>query len=125
MSTVLLAGAFGQRNPGDEGLLRAFCEELTDHRVIATSADPRVTSAEHACEAVSSLDVAAVVAAMHHADALVIGGGTIFKTLHPSTGRSAHELLRNAGLLTFGAWATSKPVLMLGVSAAPDRKSVV
>ena len=40
MATVLLAGAFGQRNPGYEALLRAFCDELVDHRVIATSADP-------------------------------------------------------------------------------------
>jgi polysaccharide pyruvyl transferase CsaB len=116
---VLLAGAFGQNNPGDEALLRAFCDELAEHRVIATSADPESTSARHGCDAVSSVDVAAVVAAMRRADALVIGGGTIFKTLHPSTGRSAHELLRNAGLLAFGARATAKPVLMVGVSAVP------
>ena len=119
MSTVLLAGAFGQRNPGDEALLRAFCDELADHRVVATSADPSATTAQHACDAVSSLDVAAVAGAMRHADALVIGGGTIFKTLHPSTGRSSHELLRNAGLLALGACATSKPVLIIGVSVAP------
>jgi polysaccharide pyruvyl transferase CsaB len=119
VATVLLAGAFGQRNPGDEALLRAFCDELADHRVIATSADPEATTAQHGCDAVSSVDVPAVIAGMRHADALVIGGGTIFKTLHPSTGRSAHELLRNAGLLAFGARATAKPVLMVGVSAVP------
>jgi polysaccharide pyruvyl transferase WcaK-like protein len=119
VATVLLAGAFGQRNPGDEALLRAFCDVLADCRVIATSSDPEATSTQCGCDAVPSADVAAVLAAMRQADAVVMGGGTIFKTLHPSTGRSAHELLRNAGLLAFGARATATPVLMVGVSAAP------
>jgi polysaccharide pyruvyl transferase CsaB len=119
VSTVLLAGAFGQHNPGDEALLRAFCDELSDHRVIATSRDPDATFAQHGCDAVSSVDVTSVARTMRHADALVLGGGTVFKTLHPSTGRSAHGLLRNAGLLAFGARATATPVLAVGVSAAP------
>ncbi|HEY3671389.1 MAG TPA: polysaccharide pyruvyl transferase family protein [Acidimicrobiia bacterium] len=119
MATVLLAGAFGQCNPGDEALLGAFVDELAEHRVIATSADPGSTRSQHGCDAVSSADVAAVATAMRRADALVIGGGTVFKTLHPSTGRSAHGLLRNADLLTLGARATAKPVLMVGVGAAP------
>jgi polysaccharide pyruvyl transferase WcaK-like protein len=40
MAAVLLAGAFGQRNPGDEALLRAFVEGLPDHALVATSVDP-------------------------------------------------------------------------------------
>ncbi len=38
---VLLAGAFGQRNPGDEALLAAFVQELCGHPLVATTVRPR------------------------------------------------------------------------------------
>jgi polysaccharide pyruvyl transferase CsaB len=119
MATVLLAGAYGQRNPGDEALLASFVQALTDHEIVATSVDPDATRDDHGCDAVSSLDRAAVVGALLHCDAVVVGGGTVFKALHPSTGRAPNELLRNASLLTFAARAASKPVLLVGVGAAP------
>ncbi len=117
MPTVLLAGAFGQRNPGDEALLQAFLAAMPGWHAIATSRDPEGTAARHGCEAVSATDAGAVVTAVRHADAVVLAGGTVFKTLHPSTGRRPNELLRNAALLTWGARATSKPVAMIGVGA--------
>jgi polysaccharide pyruvyl transferase CsaB len=119
MATVLLAGAYGQRNPGDEALLTSFVQALPEHDVIATSADPDATRDVHGCDAVPSLDRRAVVGGLLRADALVMGGGTVFKPLHPSTGRASHELLRNACWLSFAAQATSKPVLFVGVGAAP------
>ena len=60
MGAVLLAGAFGQRNPGDEALLRAFVEDLPDHTLAATSVDPVHTESRHGIEAVPSRDVRAV-----------------------------------------------------------------
>jgi polysaccharide pyruvyl transferase CsaB len=125
MATVLLAGAYGQRNPGDEALLSSFLRALPQHRIIATSADPEGTVAAHGCEAVSSFDRSAIFRALFVADSVVMGGGTIFKQLHPSTGRSPHELLRNASLLSLAARATAKPVLLVGVSAAmlPDARA--
>lgn len=125
MATVLLAGAYGQCNPGDEALLSAFLRALPQHRVIATSADPAGTMATHGCEAVSSFDRSAIFRALFVADSVVMGGGTIFKQLHPSTGRAPHELLRNASLLALAARATAKPVLLVGVSAAtlPDARA--
>jgi polysaccharide pyruvyl transferase CsaB len=119
MATVLLAGAYGQRNPGDEALLAAFVRALADHRVIVTSADPELTASTHDCESVSSLERAAVLGALLQSDAVVVGGGTVFKALHPSTGRPPHELLRNAALLSVAARVASKPMLFVGVGAAP------
>jgi polysaccharide pyruvyl transferase CsaB len=119
MATVLLAGAYGQRNPGDEALLTSFVQALSGHEVIATSIDPDTTRDVHGCDAVSSLDRRGVIGALLRADALVMGGGTVFKSLHPSTGRAPHELLRNASLLTLAARAASRPVLFVGVGAAP------
>ena len=60
MSTVLLAGAFGQRNPGDEALLRAFVQALPGRAIVATSVDPVATEATHGVHAVGSRDGRAV-----------------------------------------------------------------
>jgi polysaccharide pyruvyl transferase CsaB len=119
MAIVFLAGAYGQRNPGDEALLRSFLEALPEHDVIATSVDPNATRDAYGCDAVSSVDRRAVAGGLLRADALVIGGGTVFKSLHPSTGRAPHELLRNACWLSLAARATGKPVLFVGVGASP------
>jgi polysaccharide pyruvyl transferase WcaK-like protein len=34
MATVLLAGAYGQRNPGDEALLTSFVQSLSGHELV-------------------------------------------------------------------------------------------
>jgi polysaccharide pyruvyl transferase CsaB len=121
MATVLLAGAYGQRNPGDEALLASFVHALDGHDVVATSTDPGQTRLAHGCDAVVASDRAAVAGALLRADAVVMGGGTVFKALHPSTGRRANELLWNASLLALAARAAAKPVLLVGVGAAPLR----
>ena len=41
MSSVMLVGAFGQGNPGDEALCSAFVDALRDHDVVVASGDPR------------------------------------------------------------------------------------
>ena len=53
MPDVVLAGAFGQRNPGDEALLRAFLGALPGN-VTVTSRDPIATRAIFGCETISS-----------------------------------------------------------------------
>src|SRR5438477_12316067 len=115
MRTVLLAGAFGQANPGDEALLSAFLRHIPGRRVVVTSSDPDETRRTHGCDAVASHRAADVVRAAAAVDAVVFAGGSIFKLLHPSTGRSAHELLRRGLALAAGARMVGKPVCMIGV----------
>jgi polysaccharide pyruvyl transferase WcaK-like protein len=115
MAAVLLAGAFGQRNPGDEALLRAFVEGLPDHAVVATSVDPVHTESRHGIEAIRSRDARAVARRVTSVDAVVLAGGTIFKTLHPASGRSPLALLRSARALALGTAAQRIPLAGVGL----------
>jgi polysaccharide pyruvyl transferase WcaK-like protein len=125
MPTVLLAGAFGQRDPGDEAVLAAFVAALPEWRVVATSSQPDLTIATHGCGAVRARDRRALGRALLDVDAVVFAGGTVFTTLRPSTGRSPHDRLTWAMLLAAGGQATGKPVAMLGVGAGtlPDSRA--
>jgi polysaccharide pyruvyl transferase WcaK-like protein len=119
--TVFLAGAFGQGNPGDEALLAAFARALPDHRPLAASSDPAATAAEHGIAAVDRDDLATVGREIALADAVVVAGGTIFKTLHPSCGRAPLSLLRRTAALAAATRALRKPLALVGVGAAPLR----
>jgi polysaccharide pyruvyl transferase WcaK-like protein len=118
MPTALLAGAFGQRNPGDEALLDAIIDALPDWDVIATASVPphgRDT------DTVRSDDPTKVARAVTRADAVVFAGGTVFKELSPRTRRPPLDLLQKGAALAYGAKALGKRLAMVGVGAAPIR----
>jgi len=90
-----------------------------------TSSEAALTTATHNCEAVHSRDPGAVGRALLSADAVVFAGGTVFKTLHQSSSRPAHGLLRRALLLAATARLTGKPVALVGVGVGslPDAQA--
>ena len=88
---VLLAGAFGQHNPGDEALLDAFVQGLPDWDHVATSRDPGYTR-RRGVEAVPSWSAAKVAGAARRADAVIFAGGTVFKQLDPRVRRPPNDL---------------------------------
>src|SRR4051794_37491369 len=110
MAAVLLAGAFGQRNPGDEALLRAFVEGLPDHALVATSVDPVHTESRHGIEAIQSRDVRWVARGVPSVGGVVRGGGTFLNPPPPPPGRPPLALLRSARALTLGTAAQRVPV---------------
>jgi polysaccharide pyruvyl transferase WcaK-like protein len=116
---VFLAGAFGQGNPGDEALLSAFTLGLGEYGAVAASTDPAATAAEHGIAAVSRDEMAPVAREIRRAEAVVVAGGTIFKTLHPSCGRPPLSLLRRTAALAAVTRALRKPLALVGVGAAP------
>jgi polysaccharide pyruvyl transferase WcaK-like protein len=116
---VLLAGAFGQRNPGDEALLASFVQELRAWPLVATTSDRVQTESEHGIETVSAQDPRAVARAVGRADGIVFAGGTVFKTLHPRSGRRPLELLRNGLAVAAAASVAGTPLALNGVGAAP------
>jgi polysaccharide pyruvyl transferase WcaK-like protein len=119
MPTALLAGAFGQRSPDDEAVLEAFLAALPEWQIVVTSSQPSLTAATHGCRAVPARNLRALGRALRDADAIVLAGGTVFRTLHGRAGRSMHDLLTWALRLAAGGKVTGKPVAMLGVGADP------
>ena len=117
--TVFLAGAFGQGNPGDEALLSAFSRALGHLDPVASTCDPEGTEATHGVTAVERDDLPRVGREIARADAVVVAGGTIFKTLHPSCGRPPLSLLRRTAALATLTRALRKPLALVGVGAAP------
>jgi polysaccharide pyruvyl transferase WcaK-like protein len=120
MANVMLVGAFGQGNPGDEALCAAFVESLRDHDVVVASGDPAGTSRLHAVRAIPNSPWS-TARELRRIDTVVVGGGTVFKSLHPSSGRRPNALLRNAAALVAGARATGTKVAMVGVGAGELR----
>jgi polysaccharide pyruvyl transferase WcaK-like protein len=120
---ILLVGAFGQRNLGDEALCRALCRALGDHDVVIASSDPERTRAEHGRCAVAA-NARSVAAAMRKAQGVVVGGGTLFKTLHPASRRPSTALLRNTALLITLARLHRVPIALVGVGAGELRGSL-
>jgi polysaccharide pyruvyl transferase WcaK-like protein len=116
MSRILMLGAFGQRNVGDEALCSALCAALADHDVVVASSDPALSSAAHQCEAIPA-SAMAVVRELGRSDLVVVGGGTVFKALHPSSGRRRDALLVNTFALTRWARWRGVPVAFVGVGA--------
>jgi polysaccharide pyruvyl transferase WcaK-like protein len=125
MPLALLAGAFGQGNPGDEALLTAVLNALPPGwDAVAASSDPTDTEIRHRCEAIDSADSRAVARRTASVDAVVVSGGTVFKSLHPSTGRRPNDLLLKTMLLTLGSRALRKRIAFIGVGASKLSSSV-
>lgn len=117
MSRVLLCGAFGQDNPGDDALLTAFLAALDGHEVVVASPSridrPGVTTVRP-----TALGLRRV---LRHVDCLVVAGGTVFKTLHPASGRHPIGLLARGTTLLASARLRDVPFALVGVGAGELR----
>ena len=112
MSRVLLCGAFGQANPGDDALLEAFLGACVGHDLVVTSPDPVPAPAVAVAPTAR-----AVGRAVREVDAVVVAGGTVFKSLHPSSGRRPTSLLVRTAVLRAAAAARGIPFALVGVGA--------
>jgi polysaccharide pyruvyl transferase WcaK-like protein len=118
MPTALLLGASGQRNPGDDAVGAAFGAALPGWRTLRVTSPPgRPGNGDRARSTVDVGAPPAVARALVSSDALVVAGGTVFKTLDPGSGRRSLSLLRRAVALLGAARMLGKPRAMVGVGA--------
>ena len=113
MPTALLAGAFGQGNLGIDALLARFVGALPGWHLAVTTHDP-AQAAALGCEPVRTGRPEAVGRAAARADAIVVGGGTIFKTMHPAAGRRPLALLANVAALGATSALRGRPLALVG-----------
>jgi polysaccharide pyruvyl transferase WcaK-like protein len=102
---ILVVGAYGYGNVGDEAILSGLLARLAGRAVTVVSRSPRDTSALHG---VRSIGLGQAVAALRHRRSVVIGGGGLFGRDMGRIGR----LLPAFGLL---AAALGRKVCVVGV----------
>src|SRR5690606_26903894 len=99
---VLVVGAYGMGNIGDEAMLAGLLRRLRGRRVTVVSGDPAATRRLHRVKAVSARRASTELA---RTDAVVIGGGSLFSSHMGRRGR----LIPLFGLI---ASALGKPVVL-------------
>ncbi|MDD5041003.1 MAG: polysaccharide pyruvyl transferase family protein [Candidatus Peribacteraceae bacterium] len=113
---ILIVGAYGQLNTGDELLLARCLTQLPRDRCTVASAQPHLTEAQHH---VFSIDAhRSHVTFLRHflqARMIVVGGGDQFKLLKDSMERARYALLFQCFLLTLLGRLLRKRVLFISV----------
>jgi len=114
--SILLLGAYGQRNLGDELLLAQCLQMLPRARCAVASADPERTQQEHNVAALPrSGSPWRLLRALLHARVIVVGGGDQFKLMKPAMRRSRYSLLMLDALLASLCRMLRKKLFYIGV----------
>ena len=85
MSNIVVSGYYGSKNAGDEAMLAAMIEVLSEldpqTNITVISANPPDTKRRHGIEAVSWLSFSEIWKALRAADLLVSGGGSLLQNV--------------------------------------------
>lgn len=121
---VLVMGAYGQDNLGDEALLEVHLQQLRRYDLAVLSSNPAQTSARYGVPSVRTYGEGRLrtLAAFARADALVYGGGSLLKELKPP--HSAYQVVGNVALASLAGRAAGKRVAMsaMGAERLPSAK---
>ncbi|HWR38632.1 MAG TPA: polysaccharide pyruvyl transferase CsaB [Patescibacteria group bacterium] len=119
MSSVVVSGYYGFSNAGDEAMLTAMIEALTDvdpHiRITVISGDPENTRRRHGVDAVYRMNYPAIARRLVQADLLISGGGSLLQDV--TSGRSLHYYLS----IMLLAQLLGKPVMLYAQGIGPVR----
>ena len=127
MKSIMIAGYYGAGNLGDEAILSAILEPITDEQesveVTVCSWQPELTQKIHGVSAISWLKMSQIALAASKADLIIIGGGGIFQDywgLNPNSYlRSNHGGITTYGSLALLAELFGIPCLLFGVGIGP------
>ena len=117
MRNLVVSGYYGSKNAGDEAMLAAMLEVLSDLdpklHITVISANPEDTRARHGVDAVGWLDITAILQLLGHADLLVSGGGSLLQNV-----TSRRSLYYYLGII-FLALAVQTPVMLYAQGIGP------
>ena len=92
MNRIVISGYYGFKNAGDEAMLAAMIEVLSDIdpaiEITVISASPGDTKQRHGVKAVYWLNYAAIARSLRVADLLISGGGSLLQNV--TSGRSLY-----------------------------------
>lgn len=86
MKRILLVGAYGQDNLGDEALLEAHVQQLRHHDLTVASSNPEQTAQRYGVTATPTYGGSTLRAILQN-DFVVFGGGSLLKELPPPHAR--------------------------------------
>lgn len=117
MRNLVVSGYYGSKNAGDEAMLAAMLEVLSDLdpklHITVISADPQDTKERHGVDAVGWLDISAILQLLGHADLLISGGGSLLQNV-----TSRRSLYYYLGII-FLALAVHTPVMLYAQGIGP------
>lgn len=117
MSKIVVSGYYGSRNAGDEAMLAAMIEVLSELdpklHITVISADPEDTERRHGVKAIPWLGFGAIWSAIQEADLVISGGGSLLQNV--TSGRSLYYYLS----VIFLARLLRKPVMLYAQGIGP------
>lgn len=117
MSNVVISGYYGSRNAGDEAMLAAMVEVLSDLNpkvnITVISANPEDTRSRHGVKAVGWLDAWGIFSSLRKADILLSGGGSLLQNV--TSRRSLYYYL----LIIWLAQLLGTPVMLYAQGIGP------
>ncbi|MEN6412977.1 MAG: polysaccharide pyruvyl transferase CsaB [Veillonellales bacterium] len=122
MSEIVISGYYGFANAGDEAMLTAMIEVLTDLdpevKLTVISGNPVDTRERHGVAAIHRLNYPEIVRVLSHSDLLISGGGSLLQDV--TSDRSLYYYLSIMML----AKKLGKPVMLYAQGIGPVRGSL-
>jgi len=113
---ILLLGAYGQNNLGDEILLDRCLSSFSKDDCIVASAQPSLTEKEYGVAAIhSQCHSFGKLLAFLHAKTIVVGGGDQFKIFKKSVGRFRYALIAQYSLIALLARILGKRLFFVSI----------
>ncbi len=121
MYNIVISGYYGFGNAGDEAMLAAILDSLSDRapgcRITVISGNPERTRAMHGTASIHRFNYFEIVRAIRQCDLLISGGGSLLQDV--TSDRSLYYYLSIIGI----AVAAGKPVMLYAQGIGPIRKS--
>ena len=121
LQQILMLGAYGQNNLGDDALLEVCLAHLRASHLVVNSAQPEQTRQRYGVDAVATYSAWPRFRrprALYSSDAIVFGGGSLLKEIEGGTLARLLYFLRIFLVLIF-ARLLGRPTAMLGVGIGP------